>query len=69
MVLQALGLDLATAPAQAQVLGLGLPWRAGAPHGLLDAGSQALQDMVWLHDLAQHRRPFDAVVHCLCTPD
>jgi hypothetical protein len=25
--------------------------------------------MVWLHDLAQRRRPFEAVVHCLCTPD
>ena len=33
------------------------------------AKTQAWQDMVWLHDLAQRRRPFDAVVHCLCAPD
>ena len=54
-----------------QALGLGAPGLAGVagPAGLLEAGAQAWQDMVWLHDLAQRRRPFDAVVHCLCAPD
>jgi protease-4 len=54
-----------------QALGLGVPGLAGVagPAGLLEAGAQAWQDMVWLHDLAQRRRPFDAVVHCLCAPD
>jgi protease-4 len=77
----ALGLDTARTLAQVQTLALGAPGLAGAagpggrvvgrvgPAGLLDAGAQALQDMVWLHDLAQRRRPFEAVVHCLCTPD
>lgn len=48
--------------------GVAAPGLSGAvPAGSLhDAGTQALQDLVWLHDLAQRRRPFDAVVHCLC---
>jgi protease-4 len=62
-VLQALGLDPAASSAPAKALGL------GPGLGLGQAGAQALQDMVWLHDLAQRRRPFEAVVHCLCTPD
>jgi protease-4 len=41
---------------------------SGGSAGLLDAGAQALQELVWLQDLAQRRRPFDAVVHCLCAP-
>ena len=51
--------------------GLSAPGLSGAAPagGLLDAGTQALQDLVWLHDLAQRRRPFDAVVHCLCAAD
>ena len=51
--------------------GLSLPGQSGvAPAGgLLDAGTQTLRDLVWLHDLAQRRRPFDAVVHCLCAAD
>ena len=59
-----------------QALGLGAPGLpvsglsgAAPAGGLLDAGTQALQDLVWLHDLAQRRRPFDAVVHCLCAAD
>lgn len=54
-----------------QALGLSARGLAGVagPAGLLEAGAQAWQDMVWLHDLAQRRRPFDAVVHCLCAPD
>ena len=59
-----------------QALGLGAPGLsapglsgAATAGGLLDAGTQALQDLVWLHDLAQRRRPFDAVVHCLCAAD
>ena len=54
-----------------QALGLSAPGLAGVagPAGLLEAGAQAWQDMVWLHDLAQRRRPFDAVVHCLCAQD
>jgi protease-4 len=59
-----------------QALGLGAPGLsasglsgAAPTGGLLDAGTQALQDLVWLHDLAQRRRPFDAVVHCLCAAD
>ena len=71
LMLQALGLDVAASPVQVQALALGVPGLTGAgtPGGLLDAGTQALQDMVWLHDLAQRRRPFDAVVHCLCAAD
>ena len=61
-VQQALGLGAPGLP----VSGLSAP---AAADGLLDAGAQALQDLVWLHDLAQRRRPFDAVVHCLCTAD
>lgn len=41
---------------------------SGGSAGLVDAGAQALQELVWLQDLAQRRRPFDAVVHCLCAP-
>jgi hypothetical protein len=41
---------------------------SGGSVGLVDAGAQALQELVWLQDLAQRRRPFDAVVHCLCAP-
>ena len=59
-----------------QALGLGAPGlpvsglsEAATAGGLLDAGTQALQDLVWLQDLAQRRRPFDAVVHCLCAAD
>lgn len=59
-----------------QALGLGAPGLpvsglsgAAPAGGLLDAGTQALHDLVWLHDLAQRRRPFDAVVHCLCAAD
>ncbi len=59
-----------------QALGLGAPGLpvsglsgAATAGGLLDAGTQALQDLVWLQDLAQRRRPFDAVVHCLCAAD
>ena len=61
-VLQALGFG---AP------GLSAPGLSGAAPagGLLDAGTQALQDLVWLQDLAQRRRPFEAVVHCLCAAD
>ena len=29
--------------------------------------AQALHELEWVQDLAQRRRPFDAVVHCLCT--
>jgi protease-4 len=61
-VQQALGLGASGLP----VSGLSGAATAG---GLLDAGTQALQDLVWLHDLAQRRRPFDAVVHCLCAAD
>ena len=61
-VQQALGLGASGLP----VSGLSGAAPAG---GLLDAGTQALQDLVWLHDLAQRRRPFDAVVHCLCAAD
>ena len=54
-----------------QALGLSVPGLSGAatPASLLDAGTQTVQDLVWLHDLAQRRRPFDAVVHCLCAAD
>jgi protease-4 len=54
-----------------QAFGVGAPGLSGAPlaRGPLDASTQALQDLVWLHDLAQRRRPFDAVVHCLCAAD
>ena len=59
-----------------QALGLGAPGLsapglsgAAPAGGLLDAGTQALQELVWLHDLAQRRQPFDAVVHCLCAAD
>ena len=61
-VQQALGLGASGLP----VSGLSGAATAG---GLLDAGTQALQNLVWLHDLAQRRRPFDAVVHCLCAAD
>jgi protease-4 len=62
-VLQALGLDPAASSGPAKALGL------GSGLGLGQAGTEALQDLVWLHDLAQRRRPFDAVVHCLCAAD
>ena len=54
-----------------QALGLSVPGLSGAatPASLLDAGTQTVQDLVWLQNLAQHRRPFDAVVHCLCAAD
>ena len=54
-----------------QAFGVGAPGLSGAAlaRGPLDASTQALQDLVWLHDLAQRRRPFDAVVHCLCAAD
>ncbi len=64
-VLEALGLQAVAAP----VDGLGA-WalsNAARPVGLADAGAYALLELVWLQDLAQRRRPFDAVVHCLCT--
>lgn len=64
-VLEALGLQAVAAP----VDGLGA-WalsNAAGPVGLADAGAYALLELVWLQDLAQRRRPFDAVVHCLCT--
>jgi len=64
-VLEVLGLRAGAAP----VDGLGawaLP-NAARPDGLADAGAHALLELVWLQDLAQRRRPFDAVVHCLCT--
>lgn len=64
-VLEALGLQAGAAP----VDGLGA-WalsNAARPVGLADAGAYALLELVWLQDLAQRRRPFDAVVHCLCT--
>jgi protease-4 len=54
-----------------QALGLSVPGLSGAatPASLLDAGTQTVQDLVWLQNLAQRRRPFDAVVHCLCAAD
>lgn len=59
-----------------QALGLGVLGRplpglsvAAPAGGLLDAGTQTLHDLVWLQDLALRRRPFDAVVHCLCAAD
>ena len=54
-----------------QALGLGVPGLSGAatPASLLDAGTQTVQDLVWLQNLAQRRRPFEAVVHCLCAAD
>ena len=64
-VLEALGLRVGASTAD----GLG-HWAmpdAARPGGLTDAGVQALHELVWLQDLAQRRRPFDAVVHCLCT--
>ena len=69
-VLQALGLWSGPAPAAGDALaGPSLTGaHSGVSVGLLDAGTQALQELVWLQDLAQRRRPFDAVVHCLCTP-
>ena len=64
-VLETLGLRAGAA----SVDGLGLRAKSGTAHpaGLADAGVQALNELVWLQDLAQRRRPFDAVVHCLCT--
>jgi len=64
-VLETLGLRAGAA----SVDGLGLRATSGTAHpaGLADAGVQALNELVWLQDLAQRRRPFDAVVHCLCT--
>jgi len=64
-VLETLGLRAGAA----SVDGLGLGATSGTAHpaGLADAGVQALHELVWLQDLAQRRRPFDAVVHCLCT--
>ena len=64
-VLEALGLRVGASTAD----GLG-HWAmpdAARSGGLADAGVQALHELVWLQDLAQRRRPFDAVVHCLCT--
>ena len=64
-VLEALGLRVGASTAD----GLG-QWAmpdAARSGGLADAGVQALHELVWLQDLAQRRRPFDAVVHCLCT--
>lgn len=54
-----------------QALGLSVPGLSGAATSasLLDAGTQTVQDLVWLQNLAQRRRPFDAVVHCLCAAD
>ncbi|MGI9152753.1 MAG: S49 family peptidase, partial [Rubrivivax sp.] len=54
-----------------QALGLSVPGLSGAatPASLLDAGTQTVQDLVWLQNLAQRRRPFEAVVHCLCAAD
>ena len=70
-VLQALGLASPPVWAAGDALA-GRPSLVGAASGgsvgLLDAGAQALQELVWLQDLAQRRRPFDAVVHCLCAP-
>jgi len=70
-VLQALGLAAPPVWAAGDALA-GRPSLVGAASGgsvgLLDAGAQALQELVWLQDLAQRRRPFDAVVHCLCAP-
>ena len=70
-VLQALGLASPPVWAAGDALA-GRPSLVGAASGgsagLLDAGAQVLQELVWLQDLAQRRRPFDAVVHCLCAP-
>jgi protease-4 len=37
--------------------------------GVPDAALQAVrQDLAWLADVAERRKPYDAVVHCLCSP-
>ena len=64
-VLEVLGLQAGAAPGDG--LGAWALSNAAGPVGLADAGAHALLELVWLQDLAQRRRPFDAVVHCLCT--
>jgi protease-4 len=61
--LQRLGVALETA----LDVRLELPLVAGAP-GLLpaSAAANALADFDWLREVAERRRPFDAVTHCLC---
>lgn len=68
-VLQSLGLDTAWQAA------VGAVWAASPVNpvgGLAGVGTlnatQALEDLVWLSDVVQARRPFTAVVHCLCEP-
>ena len=41
---------------------------AAGPLAVLPAEIRGLtQELAWLNDLAQQRRPFSAVVHCFCT--
>ncbi|MFM2185685.1 MAG: hypothetical protein RIR43_257 [Pseudomonadota bacterium] len=68
-VLQSLGLDAAwdeRLAAAWRVLA-GAPAESLAAHAALGA-AQAGDDLVWLTEVIQARRPFAAVVHCLCAP-
>lgn len=57
---------------KAQVAQVAAESTSASPAGLLHArgvGKDVQQDLSWLQGVLQHRQPFTAVVHCLCSTE